>query len=61
MTRRGDDEGDQTVVAAGAVVWRPQTALGGAIEICLVHRPRYDDWSLPKGKQDPGEHILACA
>ena len=61
MTRRSDDEGDQTVVAAGAVVWRPQTALGGAIEICLVHRPRYDDWSLPKGKQDPGEHILACA
>ena len=61
MTRRGDDEGDQTVVAAGAVVWRPQTALGGAIEICLVHRPRYDDWSLPKGKQDPGEHILVCA
>ena len=60
MTRRGD-EGDQTVVAAGAVVWRPQTALGGAIEICLIHRPRYDDWSLPKGKQDPGEHILACA
>jgi 8-oxo-dGTP diphosphatase len=61
MTRRGDDEDGQTVVAAGAVVWRPQTALGGAIEICLVHRPRYDDWSLPKGKQDPGEHILACA
>ena len=61
MTQRRDDERDQTVVAAGAVVWRPQTALGGAIEICLVHRPRYDDWSLPKGKQDPGEHILACA
>jgi 8-oxo-dGTP diphosphatase len=26
-----------------------------------VHRPRYDDWSLPKGKLDPGEHLLACA
>ncbi len=27
----------------------------------LVHRPRYDDWSLPKGKLDPGEHPLVCA
>lgn len=37
------------VRAAGAVVWRP----GG--EIALVHRPRYDDWSFPKGKLEPGE------
>jgi 8-oxo-dGTP diphosphatase len=28
---------------------------GGGVEICVVHRPRYDDWSLPKGKLDPGE------
>jgi 8-oxo-dGTP pyrophosphatase MutT (NUDIX family)/phosphohistidine phosphatase SixA len=41
--------------AAGAVLWRPGP------EILLVHRPRYDDWSLPKGKQEHGEHILITA
>ncbi|GAA4860748.1 NUDIX hydrolase [Saccharopolyspora rosea] len=41
------------VRAAGAVLWRPGT--GGEPEVALVHRPRYDDWSLPKGKLDPGE------
>jgi 8-oxo-dGTP diphosphatase len=41
--------------AAGAVLWRPGP------EILLVHRPRYDDWSLPKGKQEHGEHILVTA
>ncbi|WP_246128137.1 NUDIX hydrolase, partial [Amycolatopsis rhizosphaerae] len=44
--------------AAGAVLWR--TGDGG-IEIALVHRPHYDDWSLPKGKLDPGETIPAAA
>ncbi|WP_199430404.1 NUDIX hydrolase [Qaidamihabitans albus] len=39
--------------AAGAVLWRRSES--GSIEIALVHRPRYDDWSLPKGKLDPGE------
>jgi len=39
------------VTAAGAVVSRRSGA-----EILLVHRPKYDDWSFPKGKQDPGEH-----
>ncbi|MBP3222549.1 MAG: NUDIX domain-containing protein, partial [Actinomycetaceae bacterium] len=34
--------------AAGAVVWRKDPQ--GHFEIALVHRPRYDDWSLPKGK-----------
>lgn len=43
------------VVAAGAVV----TRRGG--EVLLVHRPRYDDWSFPKGKRDRGEHILTTA
>src|SRR5215213_7963023 len=40
------------VKASGGVVWR-----GGddGIEVALVHRPRYDDWSFPKGKLDPGE------
>ena len=41
------------IEAAGGVVWR-RTAKG-VIKVLLVHRPRYDDWSLPKGKLDPGE------
>jgi 8-oxo-dGTP pyrophosphatase MutT (NUDIX family)/phosphohistidine phosphatase SixA len=46
------------VRAAGCVVWRP-----GDIEpeVLLVHRPRYDDWSFPKGKLDPGESLLTAA
>lgn len=47
------------IVAAGAVVWR-ETRTNG-IEVCLVHRPKYDDWSLPKGKRHDSEHLLACA
>jgi 8-oxo-(d)GTP phosphatase len=42
------------VVAAGAVIRRGKRVL-------LVHRPRYDDWSFPKGKLDRGEHSLAAA
>ncbi|WBB82380.1 NUDIX hydrolase [Micromonospora sp. WMMD882] len=45
--------------AAGGVAWRP--APGGGVEVCLVHRPRYGDWSLPKGKVEPGEHPLLAA
>ncbi|MDA8118112.1 MAG: NUDIX hydrolase [Actinomycetota bacterium] len=41
-----------TVRAAGAVVVRK---VDGVPLICLVHRPHYDDWSLPKGKIDKGE------
>ncbi|GAA3726516.1 hypothetical protein GCM10022225_04560 [Plantactinospora mayteni] len=44
--------------AAGGVVWRHSP---DGILVCLVHRPRYDDWSLPKGKLDPGEHPLTAA
>jgi 8-oxo-dGTP diphosphatase len=40
------------VKASGGVVWRRS---GRGIEVALVHRPRYDDWSFPKGKLDPGE------
>jgi 8-oxo-(d)GTP phosphatase len=43
------------VRAAGAVVTRK----GG--DVLLVHRPRYDDWSFPKGKLDPGEHPVTAA
>ncbi|MEU8224546.1 NUDIX domain-containing protein [Kribbella sp. NPDC048915] len=47
-----------TVIAAGGVVWRERR---GTRQVLLVHRPRYDDWSLPKGKLYPHEHVLLCA
>jgi 8-oxo-dGTP diphosphatase len=40
------------VKAAGGVVWR---RAGDTVAIAIAHRPRYDDWSLPKGKLDAGE------
>jgi 8-oxo-dGTP pyrophosphatase MutT (NUDIX family) len=46
------------VRAAGGIILRRS---GGGQEILLVHRPKYDDWSLPKGKADPGETDEACA
>lgn len=52
-------EPQRLVRAAGGALWRP--ADGGGIETALVHRPRYDDWSLPKGKPDEGEHLLETA
>jgi len=47
------------VRAAGCAVWRPGD--GGGLETALVHRPKYDDWSLPKGKPEAGEHLLETA
>jgi 8-oxo-dGTP pyrophosphatase MutT (NUDIX family)/phosphohistidine phosphatase SixA len=46
--------------AAGGVVWRtaPDHANDSAIEVAVVHRPRYDDWTLPKGKLGAGETLL---
>ena len=43
--------------AAGGVLWRPTESPTGepGVEVAVVHRPRYDDWSLPKGKLAPGE------
>jgi 8-oxo-dGTP diphosphatase len=52
-------EGDRIIPAGGGVVWRPDGA--GGMEVALIHRPRYDDWSLPKGKLDPGEHVVTAA
>jgi len=46
------------VRAAGGVLWRSEA---GRVEVALVHRPRYDDWSLPKGKRKAGEHLLLTA
>jgi 8-oxo-dGTP pyrophosphatase MutT (NUDIX family)/phosphohistidine phosphatase SixA len=46
------------VTAAGAVVSRKGPE---GREVLLVHRPKYDDWSFPQGKQDPGEHVTETA
>ncbi len=48
-----------TIIAAGGVVWRRD--INGEIEVLLVHRPRYEDWSLPKGKLEEGEALISCA
>ena len=45
----------ETVRAAGGIVLRDDGRLA------VIHRPRYDDWSLPKGKPDPGEALDATA
>lgn len=46
------------VRAAGALVWRVR---GGRLQVLLVHRPSYDDWSWPKGKPDAGEPLVVAA
>ena len=46
--------------AAGAVLWRPDTE-SGEPRIAVIHRPAYDDWSIPKGKIDPGETAPVAA
>jgi 8-oxo-dGTP diphosphatase len=53
------------VAAAGGVITRPthgdgdgdgdRNVEGDGIEVVLVHRPKYDDWTFPKGKVEPGE------
>jgi 8-oxo-dGTP diphosphatase len=62
VTRAGEDDSpggeEVTVRAAGAVPWRRRNA---QLEVALVHRPRYDDWSWPKGKLDPGEEPPVAA
>jgi 8-oxo-dGTP diphosphatase len=47
------------IKAAGAVLWREETPF--ELEILLVHRPQYDDWSFPKGKVDDDESTIAAA
>jgi 8-oxo-dGTP diphosphatase len=51
----GVKEDGETVQAAGGVVWRRRHDSHGGVEVLLVHRPKYDDWSLPKGKLSEGE------
>ncbi|HET9690547.1 MAG TPA: NUDIX hydrolase [Acidimicrobiales bacterium] len=51
-------KGPSLVRAAGGVVWRRGPT---GIDVVLVHRPRYDDWTLPKGKLEGGEDDVAAA
>lgn len=44
--------------AAGALLY---TRRGDGIAVAVIHRPRHDDWTFPKGKLEPGEHVLAAA
>ena len=58
MSNNNTTTANKLVPAAGAVLWRRSSDLAtdaGGIEVAVIHRPRYDDWSLPKGKVDPGE------
>ena len=51
------DPGEE-ILAAGGVVHR---LTDDRVEIAVIHRPRHDDWTLPKGKLDPGEDLPAAA
>jgi 8-oxo-(d)GTP phosphatase len=62
-----DAPGGGEIRAAGALLWRPSgqgrrwRPPGRGREVALIHRPKYDDWTFPKGKRDPGEHVLLTA
>lgn len=58
MTDKPQKNKKKTIYAAGCVVWRPSP---GSIQVLVAHRPRYDDWSFPKGKRESGESDLECA
>jgi 8-oxo-dGTP pyrophosphatase MutT (NUDIX family)/phosphohistidine phosphatase SixA len=52
----------RAIQAAGGVVWRLAARENGTnLEVAIIHRPRYDDWSIPKGKLAPGESLLEGA
>ncbi|MDR7085912.1 8-oxo-dGTP diphosphatase [Aeromicrobium panaciterrae] len=55
---------EQATKAAGGVVWRKRPPSGRVeprVDLLLIHRPSYDDWSFPKGKTDDGESLQATA
>lgn len=51
----------RAMLAAGAVLWRGDLADLDSVEVAVIHRPSYDDWSLAKGKVDPGESLPTTA
>ena len=55
--------GASVIRAAGGVLWRTANSSAGdlPVEVAIIHRPRYDDWSIPKGKLVPGESELEGA
>lgn len=59
---RFSGQGDATVLAAGGFLWRGDpSAPARDREMAVVHRPKYDDWSMPKGKVDEGEQLVVTA
>lgn len=62
VLRSSDDPiitgGAVKVLAAGAIPWRVGDE---GLQVLMIHRDKYDDWSWPKGKLDPGETIPQCA
>jgi 8-oxo-dGTP pyrophosphatase MutT (NUDIX family)/phosphohistidine phosphatase SixA len=59
LERPVDERKVRPILAAGAVVTREHPTRG--TEVVLIHRKRYDDWTLPKGKLEAGESLPACA
>ena len=59
MAKSSSAKKDRAIYASGCVVWRRSDE--GELEVAVVHRDRYDDWSHPKGKRDKGEDDLTCA
>lgn len=56
--------GERITTAAGGIVWRNRqgaTRPDPRVEVLIVHRPSYDDWTFPKGKTDPGEQLQTTA
>jgi 8-oxo-dGTP pyrophosphatase MutT (NUDIX family) len=52
----------EPVRAAGGIVWRRHSDdVAQVLQVLVVHRPHYDDWSFPKGKHEINETDLACA
>ncbi|MEI7593582.1 MAG: NUDIX hydrolase [Actinomycetes bacterium] len=50
-----DRKAERVVQAAGGIVWRRRSDDVDEVDVLLVHRPKYDDWTFPKGKLEPGE------
>lgn len=57
ITRDPAKDINRPTLAAGAVLWRGDLSDISTIEVAIIHRPSYDDWSLAKGKVDPGESL----